>query len=217
MIIAIFLFIIIAIIFIYYNYYQENFTNTSTANEALQTISSVFNNQNMTLSNLTTTGNITSAGIISSYADIGPNTGGSVFGHSNKTQSIGLGYNTIYAAGTSPNQDIQLQSKGTGSVVLLPGTGSVYVYGNTNLKGNVNIDGTLTIGGVPITASGGSVTIGGNIILRNNMIYIKQDGKNAPYIQLQGPVRSPNIAVDGNGDPYMTNTGSANGSAVARW
>jgi len=70
MTIIIFLFIIIAIIIIVYSSCQENFTNTQTSNEALQNISSVFNNQNMTLSNLTTTGTITTGGNINTTGQI---------------------------------------------------------------------------------------------------------------------------------------------------
>jgi hypothetical protein len=41
------------------------------------------------------------------------------FRHSNATQGIGFGFNTIYAAGSNPNQDLQLKPKGTGVTRIL--------------------------------------------------------------------------------------------------
>lgn len=38
------------------------------------------------------------------------------FRHSNGTQGIGIGYNTIYATGANDNQDLNLQARGTGTV-----------------------------------------------------------------------------------------------------
>jgi len=74
--------------------------------------------KNATLGNLTTTGNITSKGnitsdgIITSYANINQNENGSIFGHTNRTQAIGIGYNTIYTAGTTVDQPLNIQTKG---------------------------------------------------------------------------------------------------------
>jgi hypothetical protein len=38
------------------------------------------------------------------------------FRHSNATQGIGFGYNTIYAAGSNADQDLNIKSKGNGKV-----------------------------------------------------------------------------------------------------
>jgi hypothetical protein len=43
-------------------------------------------------------------------------TGNIEFRHDNLTQGIGFGFNTIYATGSNPNQDLGLKARGTGSV-----------------------------------------------------------------------------------------------------
>jgi hypothetical protein len=48
--------------------------------------------------------------------DFGADSNGVEFRHSNATQGIGFGYNTIYAAGTNADQDLNLKPKGTGKV-----------------------------------------------------------------------------------------------------
>lgn len=46
----------------------------------------------------------------------GPDSQGVEFRHTNGTQGIGFGYNTIYATGTNANQDLNLKPRGTGYV-----------------------------------------------------------------------------------------------------
>jgi hypothetical protein len=58
--------------------------------------------------------------------DFNPDNDGVEFRHSNGTQGIGFGFNTIYAAGSNPNQDLQLKPKGTGEVKV---AGSLSVSG----------------------------------------------------------------------------------------
>ncbi|HEY4899323.1 MAG TPA: hypothetical protein VIH91_00760 [Terriglobales bacterium] len=43
------------------------------------------------------------------------------FRHSNGTQGIGFGYNTIYATGTNASQDLKLAARGTGDVIVTGG------------------------------------------------------------------------------------------------
>ncbi len=52
-------------------------------------------------------------------ADSDPAGKGVEFRHSNGTQGIGFGYNTIYATGTIPDQDLVLKARGTGSVRII--------------------------------------------------------------------------------------------------
>lgn len=49
------------------------------------------------------------------------------FRHDNLSQGIGFGYNTIYATGYNDNQDLALQSKGGGKILLNPSGGFVGV------------------------------------------------------------------------------------------
>jgi hypothetical protein len=51
-------------------------------------------------------------------ADSGGAGNGVEFRHSNGTQGIGFGYNTIYATGTHPNQPLILKARGTGTVQI---------------------------------------------------------------------------------------------------
>ena len=67
----------------------------------------------------------------------GADSGGYEFLHDNLTQGIGLGYNTIYAAGTYADQPLGLKAKGTGAINLNST--------NTNINGNLNVTGTLKV------------------------------------------------------------------------
>ena len=49
-------------------------------------------------------------------AESAPDSGGVEFRHSNASQGIGFGHNTIYATGSNANQDLILKARGTGSV-----------------------------------------------------------------------------------------------------
>ena len=51
-------------------------------------------------------------------ADINEQADGIEFRHSNASQGIGFGYNTIYATGTIANQDLGLKARGTGKVIV---------------------------------------------------------------------------------------------------
>ncbi|WP_260441919.1 hypothetical protein [Microcystis aeruginosa] len=57
------------------------------------------------------------------------------FRKSDATEGIGFGLNTIYAAGSSANQDLGLKAKGTGQVKV---TGNLSVTGNLTVSGKVN-------------------------------------------------------------------------------
>ena len=59
------------------------------------------------------------------------------FRHSNGTQGLGFGHNTIYAAGENTDQHVNLKPKGTGGV----GIGTI---APTAL---LHVDGTFKIGG----------------------------------------------------------------------
>ena len=61
--------------------------------------------------------------------DFNADNDGVEFRHSNGTQGIGFGFNTIYAAGSNPNQDLQLKPKGTGVIA---------VAGNLSVTGSVS-------------------------------------------------------------------------------
>jgi hypothetical protein len=76
------------------------------------------------------------------------------FRHSNATQGIGFGYNTIYAAGSNANQDLQLKPKGTGALHLF---GKVDISDGSN-TGIVNsmANGSLAIGSITASYGGGN-------------------------------------------------------------
>ena len=67
--------------------------------------------------------------------DVGENSNGFEFRHSNGTAGIGLGWRTIYATGTNGNNSIALASQGTGGIFF-----------NTNGTTRMTIDGSGNIG-----------------------------------------------------------------------
>jgi hypothetical protein len=81
------------------------------------------------------------------------------FRHTNATQGIGFGYNSIYAAGTSANQNLNLMPKGTGKVGI--GTTSpeakLHIGGTPGPTNGIKFpDGTVqtTAGGAAIKTDG---------------------------------------------------------------
>ena len=73
--------------------------------------------------------------------NIGSNTNGMEFKHSNGTQGIGIGYNTLYAAGSNTTQDLGLAAKGT--------SGNVILSTNGNERMRVTGEGRVGIGTYP--------------------------------------------------------------------
>ena len=81
--------------------------------------------------------------------DFQPDSDGVEFRHTNATQGIGFGYNTIYAAGSLANQDLNLKAKGTGAVQILGIANISDIVGVALTNFNTNssmIAGSLTIG-----------------------------------------------------------------------
>lgn len=86
--------------------------------------------------------------------DFGADADGVEFRHSNATQGIGFGYNTIYAAGSNSNQDLQLKPKGTGALQLL-GKVDISDGSNTGIVNNM-ANGSLAIGSTTVSYGGGN-------------------------------------------------------------
>lgn len=80
---------------------------------------------------------------------------GAEFRHSNGSQGIGLGYNTLYAAGSNSDQNLQLKAKGKGITRIL---GIANITGGTPYANNNNYmsSGSLTIGSIDVNYGGGS-------------------------------------------------------------
>lgn len=75
--------------------------------------------------------------------DFAPDSNGVEFRHTNGSQGIGFGYNTIYATGSNANQDLNLKPRGVGQVVISSGNLSIQ-------QGNLTVNGTIYAGGNPI-------------------------------------------------------------------
>lgn len=70
---------------------------------------------------------------------IGADADGVEIRHSNGTQGVGIGYNSVYATGSNANQDLGLKPRGTGRVVA---NGPLVVNGLLQVSGaNVLVDG----------------------------------------------------------------------------
>lgn len=80
--------------------------------------------------------------------DFNADNDGVEFRHSSGTQGIGFGFNTIYAAGSNPNQDLGLKPKGTGEVKV---SGSLSVSGivkaqTLTVSGDLSVTGSVSFG-----------------------------------------------------------------------
>ena len=81
--------------------------------------------------------------------------------HSNLSQGILFGYNTIAATGTNTNVDLRLESKGSGLVYIIDGLqaqAGINVTGNATVSGNLSVGGVLTYEDVTNIDSVGIVT-----------------------------------------------------------
>jgi hypothetical protein len=83
--------------------------------------------------------------------DFNSDNDGVEFRHSSGTQGIGFGFNTIYAAGSNANQDLQLKPKGTGEVK---------VAGNLSVSSSVKAQALTVSGSLSVT---GSVSFGSQV------------------------------------------------------
>ncbi|QZZ19504.1 hypothetical protein J5X98_19430 [Leptothermofonsia sichuanensis E412] len=109
--------------------------------------------------------------------DFGPDSGGIEFRHSNGTQGIGFGYNTIYATGSNPNQDLSLKPKGTGKVTINGSSrlGAATNYGSDTVlsvaPGTVQFDAPGVPGGrLAIDGTTGKVSIGGDLQVTGSLL-----------------------------------------------
>ncbi|WP_333873264.1 tail fiber domain-containing protein [Methylobacter sp.] len=87
--------------------------------------------------------------------DFGPDADGIELRNSNATQGIGFGYNTIYAAGSIADQNLQLKPKGAGVMRVL---GAANISNGSDVA-NANkymSSGSLTIGGTNASFGGGA-------------------------------------------------------------
>ncbi len=80
--------------------------------------------------------------------DFNADNDGVEFRHSSGTQGIGFGFNTIYAAGSNDDQDLQLKPKGTGEVKV---AGSLSVSGivkaqTLTVSGDLSVTGSVSFG-----------------------------------------------------------------------
>ena len=73
--------------------------------------------------------------------DIGAETNGFEFMHSNATQGMGIGYRSLYAAGNNANQNISIIPKGAGNLLLVPGGAGKVGIGTNTPQADLHISG----------------------------------------------------------------------------
>lgn len=115
--------IIVLVIFYFRNCYEGFADNT----EAIANVASLYNKDNFTITNL----NVTGDAKFTKSSQAASN--GIEFLHTNLSQGIGLGYNTIYATGSNEDVNLGLAAKGKGTI---------------GLNGDTNINGWTTSNGI---------------------------------------------------------------------
>jgi hypothetical protein len=78
--------------------------------------------------------------------DFSGDSNGVEFRHSNGTQGIGFGYNTIYATGSDADQPLSIKSRGAGNLLLQPTQGSVGI-GTPSPKQKLDVAGNIKMSG----------------------------------------------------------------------
>jgi hypothetical protein len=96
------------------------------------------------------------------------------FRHVNGTQGIGFGYNSIYAAGSSANQNLCLTSKGTGNLILNGNANGGYTSGNVQVGGTTATDAKLYVKGASATSSNFAFLV--NNSTPGDLFYCRNDG-----------------------------------------
>jgi hypothetical protein len=107
-------------------------------------------------------------------ADSKPDSLGIEFRHTNGSQGIGFGYNTIYATGSNVDQPLTIQSRGAGALTLTANAATMTVGGT---KGNVGIGTATPAKPLDVAGSGGiriSQTASANA---TNEIYFQDNGQ----------------------------------------
>ena len=91
------------------------------------------------------------------------------FRHSNQTQGIGFGYNTIYATGNNSSQDLNIKPKGNGVVTVHSKRGITHKgHGKTSSFGSLNSGWCHLITNAPQFYMNKSLQINGNISSYSN-------------------------------------------------
>jgi len=115
--------------------------------------------------------------------DFNADSDGVEFRHSNGSQGIGFGFNTIYAAGSGANQGLSLKPKGTGEVTV---------------SGNLKVTGTLTIPGSSDTnllQVGAELGSKAGIQLSGHLQLLEYGTNNLAYLQARNDSSNRNIGL----------------------
>jgi hypothetical protein len=120
------------------------------------------------------------------------------FRHTNATQGIGFGYNTIYAAGSLASQDLNLKAKGTGTVQIL---GIANISDSSIFNTNKGMQaGSLTIGSASKSYGGDLTTNTAGLLMTtssNTEIAVNQSGKRlASLMYYESSGSSPNEIIN---------------------
>jgi hypothetical protein len=99
-------------------------------------------------------------------ASFGADSDGVEFRHSNGTQGLGIGHNTIYTNGSNPDQNLGLKPRGTGKVVV---TGALQVTAGLQVTGAAQVTGALQVTGAPLQIEGAQKLLFSDSDTSNNL------------------------------------------------
>lgn len=96
-------------------WFMNNFNRTADGGALCATIRNDNGNMRVMAGSFGTTWN-SSNGTTYTFGNVGPYSDGWEWRHTNGTQGIGLGYNTIYQCGSNANQELGLKAKGSAAI-----------------------------------------------------------------------------------------------------
>lgn len=143
--------------------------------------------------------------------NIGAASAGVEFRHTNGTQGIGIGYNSLYAAGSNPNQDLNLMPKGSGNV----GVGTTAPTALLDVNGATRLRGLAGTGTRLVEAdANGNLVATQTLTATGSYIENQTAADQAADFQISGSGQITRTAASGSGLTVSLTNASNNSRAI---